>query len=84
MTAPANQRADGLLRKFVRVRAVRDDGLVSFDFAIGWPDLSVELMLPGPAFEAFCATHRVERLEDPETAADTPGDKSHEHRPAGP
>jgi phenol hydroxylase P0 protein len=50
----------------VRVQAVRDDGLVSFDFAIGWPDLSVELMLPGPAFEAFCATHRVERLDGPE------------------
>ncbi len=54
-----------VLRKFVRVQAVRDDGLVSFDFAIGWPELSVELMLPGPAFEAFCATHRVERLDGP-------------------
>ncbi|WP_374428409.1 phenol hydroxylase subunit [Ideonella dechloratans] len=71
MNAPATRHADtdtpatGLLRKFVRVQAVRDDGLVSFDFAIGWPDLSVELMLPGPAFEAFCATHRVERLDGP-------------------
>jgi phenol hydroxylase P0 protein len=72
VNAPATRHADtdapatGLLRKFVRVQAVRDDGLVSFDFAIGWPDLSVELMLPGPAFEAFCATHRVERLDGPE------------------
>tara|TARA_R110001583_G_scaffold168885_2_gene321763 strand:- start:12234 stop:12443 length:210 start_codon:yes stop_codon:yes gene_type:complete len=49
--------------KFVRVTAERADGLVAFDFAIGWPELSVELLLPRLAFEAFCNTHQVQRLD---------------------
>ncbi|OYV01049.1 MAG: phenol hydroxylase [Burkholderiales bacterium PBB5] len=49
-------------RRFVRVSAQRDDGLVAFDFAIGWPELSVELLLPAAAFEEFCVKNRVERL----------------------
>lgn len=49
--------------RFVRVLDRREDGLVSFEFAIGWPDLSVELMLPAAAFEAFCANNRVQRLD---------------------
>ena len=50
-------------RKFVRVTERRDDGLVAFEFSIGWPELAVELMLPAPAFEAFCANNRVQRLD---------------------
>jgi phenol/toluene 2-monooxygenase (NADH) P0/A0 len=49
-------------RRFVRVTEFRADGLVAFDFAIGWPELSVELLLPAAAFEEFCAKNRVERL----------------------
>jgi len=49
--------------RYVRVTEERADGLVAFDFAIGWPELSVELLLPRPAFEEFCATHRVQRLD---------------------
>jgi len=49
-------------RRFVRVTDERDDGLVAFDFAIGWPELSVELLLPRAAFEAFCTENRVVRL----------------------
>ena len=49
--------------RFVRVLERRADGLVSFEFSIGWPELAVELMLPGPAFEAFCANNRVQRLD---------------------
>jgi phenol hydroxylase P0 protein len=56
-------------RRFVRVTAVRADGLVAFDFAIGWPELSVELMLPAAAFEEFCAVNQVIRLEGPGTEA---------------
>lgn len=56
--------AEGLLqRKFVRVIEKRDDGLVSFDFSIGWPELSVELLMPTEAFDDFCATHRVRQLD---------------------
>lgn len=49
-------------RRFVRVTEERADGLVAFEFAIGWPELSVELLLPTPAFAEFCATNKVERL----------------------
>ena len=54
--------------KYVRVLARRPDGLVSFEFSIGWPELAVELMLPAPAFESFCAAHRVQFLDPGEPA----------------
>lgn len=47
---------------FVRVRERRPEGFIEFDFAIGDPGLSVELILPEAAFEEFCATHRVRYL----------------------
>lgn len=48
--------------RFVRVTEERADGLVAFEFAIGWPELAVELLLPAPAFADFCAANRVQRL----------------------
>lgn len=51
-------------RRFVRVLQIRGNGLVEFEFAIGWPELAVELMLPRPAFEAFCRANQVQRLDD--------------------
>jgi phenol hydroxylase P0 protein len=50
-------------QRFVRVIEQRADGLIAFEFAIGWPELAVELMLPSPAFAAFCAANRVQRLD---------------------
>lgn len=50
-------------RKFVRVIEERTDGLVAFEFSIGWPELAVELLLPRAAFDEFCTTHQVTRLE---------------------
>lgn len=50
--------------KFVRVREVRADGLVCFEFAIGWPELFVDLMLPQAAFDDFCVRQQVQRLND--------------------
>lgn len=50
-------------RRFVRLIEEREDGLVAFEFAIGWPELSAELLLPAKAFAEFCITHRVERLD---------------------
>jgi phenol hydroxylase P0 protein len=52
-------------RKFVRVLKKRDNGLIEFEFSIGWPELAVELMLPQHAFEAFCQAHQVRRIGDP-------------------
>jgi phenol hydroxylase P0 protein len=51
-------------QRFVRLLEQRPDGLVAFEFAIGWPDLAVELLLPAPAFAAFCSANRVQRLGD--------------------
>ena len=50
-------------RRFVRVIEERADGLVAFEFSIGWPELSVELLLPASAFAEFCVTNRVLRLD---------------------
>jgi phenol hydroxylase P0 protein len=50
-------------RRFVRVIEERADGLVAFEFAIGWPELAVELLLPAPAFAEFCATQHAQRLD---------------------
>ena len=53
---------------YVRIRAQRSDGFIEFDFAIGDPDLTVELILPTLAFQEFCATNRVRHLSDAEAA----------------
>jgi phenol/toluene 2-monooxygenase (NADH) P0/A0 len=53
-----------LSRKFVRVLREQPNGLVAFEFAIGWPDLAVELAMPRPMFEEFCRRQQVERLPD--------------------
>lgn len=64
-------------RRFVRVNEERADGLVAFDFSIGWPELSVELMLPRAAFDEFCAANHVIRL-DPRAEDPTPVDNPEE------
>ena len=51
-------------KRFVRERDTRPDGFVEFDFAIGDPDLAVELMLPKAAFEEFCRVNHVIRITD--------------------
>lgn len=50
-------------QRFVRVIEQRPDGLIAFEFAIGWPELACELMLPAPAFAEFCTTHQVRPLD---------------------
>lgn len=51
---------------FVRIRERRADGFVEFDFAMGDPGLTVELILPEAAFHEFCATHHVRHLTQEE------------------
>jgi phenol/toluene 2-monooxygenase (NADH) P0/A0 len=64
--APANPdvRICDVSAKFVRIRHVRADGLVCFEFAIGWPELFVDLMLPRAAFDDFCVRQNVQLLND--------------------
>lgn len=53
-----------LKRRFVRVLGRRETGFVEFAFSVGWPELSVDLLLPEQEFEAFCRMHAVRRLDD--------------------
>ena len=51
-------------RKFVRVNELRADGFVEFDFAIGEPELFVELIMPPAAFDDFCKTNKVTFIDE--------------------
>lgn len=68
MTKPMPSAVDALTcdiaRKFVRVKEVRPDGFVCFEFSIGWPELFVDLMLPQAAFDDFCVQQHAQRLSD--------------------
>jgi phenol hydroxylase P0 protein len=46
-------------KRYVRFRELRGDGYVLFDFAIGDPELAVELTLPLAAYQVFCREHCV-------------------------
>lgn len=67
-------------RKFVRVTGCRGANLIEFDFAVGSPELFVELILPEPAFAEFCRTNDVTVLpagEDGEGQAEGGHDALH-------
>lgn len=53
-------------RRYVRVTGDRPDGFVEFDFALGEPELFVEMILSRPAFEEFCLANKVEPMGPPE------------------
>lgn len=57
------QRQFDAARKYVRVCRQRPDGFIEFEFAIGDPELCVELMLPANAFHEFCLANDVILLE---------------------
>lgn len=52
------------LPKFVRVTGIRNQRFVEFDFAVGEPELFVELILPLDHFAAFCADNQVVQLDE--------------------
>lgn len=68
-----------LSRRFVRVLRESAGGLVAFEFAIGWPDLSVELAMPRPMFDEFCRRQQVVRLPD-DAASPALGDLNPDER----
>jgi phenol hydroxylase P0 protein len=55
--------------RYVRVRRVVDEKFIEFDFAIGDPSLYVELILPKPAFDAFCEHNSVVMMTDEQALA---------------
>lgn len=60
--------------RFVRVRHRRPNGLVEFDFAIGEPELFVEMILPSAAFTDFCTHQHAELLADEPSSPGAPQD----------
>ncbi len=57
------------LPRYVRIRGVINDRFIEFDFAIGEPNLYVELVLPKDAFDAFCRHNNVTMMTDEQAAA---------------
>lgn len=53
---------------FVRVTGTRNARFVEFEFAIGDPELAVELVLQFDQFREFCARHAVRHLSTGEGA----------------
>ena len=45
--------------KFVRIIETHTNGLVEFEFAVGEPELFVELLMAQAPFDEFCAMHGV-------------------------
>lgn len=61
MTEPVNSFDE--MPRYIRVRSGPEDRFVEFDFAIGHPELFVELVLPREAFEIFCRHNRVVHMD---------------------
>ena len=66
-----------LARRYVRITSRAANGIVNFEFSVGWPDMSVELALPEPQFNEFCSTNNVEFLT--EAVGEKLGDQHDEH-----
>ncbi|MBL7228308.1 MAG: phenol hydroxylase [Pseudomonas sp.] len=49
-------------KRFVRVTGSRGSHFVEFDFAIGEPELFVEMILTHAAFAEFCSANQVELM----------------------
>ena len=68
-SSAAVARTFDVTQRYVRFRQERRDGFVEFDFSIGDPALSVELVMPWHAYERFCAANEVIQLSDEEGEA---------------
>jgi phenol/toluene 2-monooxygenase (NADH) P0/A0 len=51
-------------RRFVHVTKRHNNGLVQFEFSVGTPDFSVELMMPERAFDEFCIRQKAVFVHD--------------------
>jgi phenol/toluene 2-monooxygenase (NADH) P0/A0 len=66
---PPEPEGFDLTRCFVRFRALNKNGFVEFDFAIGDPSLSVELVMKQADYAQFCETNHALVLGIEEGAA---------------
>ncbi|PWV69025.1 phenol hydroxylase subunit [Halomonas sp. A11-A] len=63
MTTEIETKTFDELTRYIRVRSEPGDRFVEFDFAIGYPELFVELVLPTEAFELFCKHNNVVHMD---------------------
>lgn len=63
MTTQNDAKTFNDLTRYIRVRSEPGDRFVEFDFAIGYPELFVELVLPHDAFELFCKHNHVVHMD---------------------
>jgi phenol hydroxylase P0 protein len=54
-------------KRFVRLKHIRNDGFVEFEFEIGDPGLALELIMPLRAYRAFCNANCVAFLPSIDT-----------------
>lgn len=52
-------------RRFIRIVQEHDSGMVEFEFAVGEPQLYVEMVMPRREFSEFCAMHGVQPTYGP-------------------
>jgi phenol hydroxylase P0 protein len=64
-------KVDGfdIKKRYVRITGIRNNKIIEFDFAIGEPEMYVELALPFEAYQEFCANNDVINLTAEEAAA---------------
>lgn len=60
--------------KWVRIIEQRANGMVEFEFAVGEPQLYVEMVMDRQPFDEFCAMHGVTPTQGP--LADAPLDSA--------
>jgi phenol hydroxylase P0 protein len=59
---PPSKRPFDIKQRYVRFQRMRADGYVEFSFAIGEPELAVDLILPLAAYREFCRANKVTYL----------------------
>jgi len=56
-------------KRYVRITGIKKNNLIEFDFAIGEPEIYVELVLPFMAYQEFCANNNVINMTAEEAAS---------------
>ena len=69
MTITSKQQAGIAGQRYVRVTKVLHDKYVEFEFAIGDPNLNVELVMPFEHFRKFCEDNDAQHLTAEQEAA---------------
>lgn len=70
----ASKTAFDVTRRYIRIIKERPTGLVELEFAVGEPEIFVEMILPQEQFREFCREQGVEPSHGPlpDSAISTP------------